>query len=109
IALLAAALGLSACGSGGPAVPKTVALANTARASANTVTVSPLPGTGDASASTQISFLGDAETTVSYIRVAGSLTGRHRGRLERYSTGTGESFLPARRFAAGERVSVTAR
>jgi hypothetical protein len=73
------------------------------------VTVSPLPGTPDASAATQISFLGPPGTTVSDVRVHGSRSGGHRGRLERYSTGTGESFLPARPFTPGETVTVSAR
>jgi hypothetical protein len=73
------------------------------------VTVSPLPGTPDASSATQISFLGGAGLTVSDVAVRGSLSGRHGGRLEAYSTGTGESFLPSRPFAPGERVDVSAR
>jgi hypothetical protein len=73
------------------------------------VTVSPLPGTPDASPSSQISFLGGPGTTVSDVRVLGSRSGRHAGRLEAYSTATGESFLPSRPFAPGERVRVSAR
>jgi arylsulfotransferase ASST len=73
------------------------------------VTVSPLPGTPDASSATQISFLGGPGTRVSDVAVRGSLSGRHGGRLQAYSTGTGESFLPSRAFAPGERVSVSAR
>jgi hypothetical protein len=73
------------------------------------VSVSPLPGTPDASSATQISFLGGAGTRVSDVAVRGSLSGRHGGRLEAYSTGTGESFLASRPFAPGERVSVSAR
>ena len=73
------------------------------------LTVSPLPGTPDASSTTQISFLSGPGTRVSDVAVRGSLSGRHGGRLEAYSTGTGESFLPSRPFAPGERVSVSAR
>jgi hypothetical protein len=80
-----------------------------AAAAAAPVTVSPLPGTLDASAQTQISFLGEPAADLHRISVLGSHTGAHSGRLEAYSTGEGASFLPTRRFAAGERVSVRAQ
>src|SRR5262249_7435637 len=48
-------------------------------------------------------------TSVGEVRVVGSRSGPHRGVLRRYSTDTGESFLPARPFLSGERVSVRAR
>lgn len=73
------------------------------------MTVSPLPGTKDASPETQVSFLGGKGTVVLKVHVVGSKTGRHEGRLEAYSTGTGESFLPAHRFRPGETVTVHAR
>ena len=73
------------------------------------VTVSPQLGTPDASPQTQVSFLGPAGTRVGDVRVVGSRTGVHSGVLEAYSTGTGESFLPKHPFAAGERVTVSAR
>src|ERR1700723_1146922 len=104
-----AAAALSACGAGEPSTP--VALgdqAAIAAAATNAVTVSPLPGTPDASPSTQISSLGGAGTQGSDVRVVGSRSGVHSGRLEAYSTGTGESFLPAKPFSAGERVTVHA-
>jgi hypothetical protein len=111
LAALGGALGLSACGGAGAAGP-TVLLADSASvaaAAADPITVSPLPDTPDASPATQISFLGPAGTTVGHVHVSGSRTGVHRGTLRGYSTGTGESFLPARPFAEGERVSVSAR
>jgi hypothetical protein len=73
------------------------------------VAVSPLPGTPDASPTTQISFLGPSGTHVASVRVVGSQSGTHSGRLEAYSTGTGESFLPSSHFTSGETVRVTAR
>ena len=76
---------------------------------AGAITVSPLPGTPDASPATQISFLGSAGTSVLAVQVRGSRSGLHSGRLERYSTGTGESLIPARPFMAGEHVRVSAR
>jgi hypothetical protein len=111
-ALLGAALfaaGVSSCG--GSATSASVALgdpAAVAAAAANAVTVSPLPGTPDASPNTQISFLGGPGTTVANVRVVGSRSGTHSGRLQAYSTGTGESFLPGKPFLAGERVTVHA-
>jgi hypothetical protein len=72
------------------------------------VTVSPGPDTRDASAATQISLLGVPAQELSAVTVAGSRTGRHPGRLLAYSQGDGASFVPARPFAEGERVSVSA-
>jgi hypothetical protein len=105
------AVAVGACGSSSApgAIPKTVRVADVAQAAVNPITVSPLPGTADASPSTQISFLGGAGTTVSDVHVVGSRSGGHGGKIEAYSTGTGESFIPTRPFVAGERVSVTAR
>ncbi len=103
------AVALSSCG--GSATSASIALgdeASIAAAAANPVTVSPLPGTPDASPSTQISFLGGAGTTVANVRVVGSHSGAHPGRLQAYSTGTGESFIPDKPFLAGERVTVHA-
>jgi hypothetical protein len=77
-------------------------------AAVNQVAVSPFPGTPDASPTTQISFVGPSGTSVSDVRVVGSSTGAHSGRLEKYSTGTGESFLVSRPFQPGEMVSVSA-
>ena len=111
LALASAVLALAGCASSGaadPKLPQSVPAADTAAAAANAITVSPLPGTSDASPSTQISFLGGAGTTVTNVKVVGSLSGSHSGRLEAYSTGTGESFLPAKAFTQGETVSVSA-
>jgi Arylsulfotransferase (ASST) len=106
----AAFAALAGCGAGAPAptVPQHIALANTAAAATNPITVSPLPGTPDASPHTQISFLGPSGTTVSGVKVVGSRSGSHDGRIEAYSTGTGESFLPAKPFEQGEHVTVSA-
>jgi Arylsulfotransferase (ASST) len=106
---LGAAVALSSCGDAAPSTG--VALgdpAAIAAAAANVVTVSPLPGTPDASPTTQISFLGGTGTQVSDVHVVGSRSGVHSGRLQAYSTGTGESFLPAKPFVSGERVTVHA-
>ncbi len=42
------------------------------------------------------------------MKVVGSISGGHGGKLEAYSTGTGASFLPVGRFAQGETVTVSA-
>ena len=107
-AAIAACIGLAACGSASPATPALLDTSATA-AVAGPVAVSPQPGTPDASPLTQISFLGPAGTHASDVRVVGSHSGTHAGVLRAYSTGTGESFLPAHQFAAGEHVTVSAK
>jgi hypothetical protein len=109
-AALTMAMVLCACGGASPATSDVFdASSAVSAAAANAVTVSPLPGTPDASPATQISFLGGPGTKVSGVHVVGSRSGVHGGRLEAYSTGTGESFLPAHSFQAGERVTVHAQ
>jgi hypothetical protein len=117
LAAAAAVAALCSCGGSDPTTDsgalegQAAALGNrayAAMAAANAVTVSPLPGTEDASPATQISFLGETGTQVTGVHVVGSRSGSHSGRLEAYSTGTGESFLPSRPFAPGERVTVHA-
>jgi hypothetical protein len=70
------------------------------------LTVSPMPGTPDASPTTQISMLPGPGTGIVAVRARGARSGLHRGALRRYSSGSGASFVPARRFAQGELVSV---
>jgi len=107
--LLVSALGLSACGRASSASSAVIdPQSAVSAAAANPVTVSPLPGTPDASPATQISFLGPSGTRVSQVHVVGSSSGVHGGSLRAYSTGTGESFLPGHPFHAGERVTVHA-
>ena len=107
---LIATVGICGCGGASPATSTVLDAESAATAAAaNPVAVSPLPGTADASPSTQISFLGGAGTRVSNVRVVGSQSGVHAGALRAYSTRTGASFLPSRPFLAGERVTVHAR
>jgi hypothetical protein len=73
------------------------------------VTVSPLPGSRDASPQTQVSFLGVPASELTVQSVVGTRTGAHSGRLRAYSQGDGASFVPSRPFAEGERVTVRAR
>jgi hypothetical protein len=84
------------------------AVSAAAAAPAPAVTISPLPGTPDATPSTQISFLGATASELHDISVVGSRSGAHTGRLDSYETEAGASFLPARGFDEGERVTVTA-
>jgi hypothetical protein len=72
------------------------------------VTVSPEPDSRDASVSTQISMLGAPARELVHVRVAGSQSGAHTGRLIAYSQGDGASFVPSDPFVQGERVSVHA-
>jgi hypothetical protein len=110
LAPLSCAVALGACGSASPARSAVLSGAVSVRAAAaNPVAVSPFPGTADASPTSQISFLGPHGTRVSQVRVRGSRSGAHAGVLRAYSTGTGESFLPAHPFLPGERVTVRAR
>ncbi len=73
------------------------------------LTLSPVPGSRDASPQTQISFLGAPARAIGGISVVGSRSGPHSGRLAAYSQGDGASFLPSRPFVEGERVTVRAR
>jgi hypothetical protein len=99
VALLGAVLGPAGRAAATPAQATTVAPA---------VTISPLPGTPDATPSTQISFLGAPASALHDITVVGSRSGAHSGRLAGYATAAGASFLPSRGFDEGEQVTVTA-
>jgi hypothetical protein len=83
-------------------------LAVTATA-ASAVTISPLNGTPDASPGTQISFLGAPAKQISHVSVVGSRSGGHSGSLRSYASAAGASFIPARGFVEGERVTASAR
>lgn len=111
--LAAAALCAGLCGCGESVFSSADAASVTptrelAEAKANAVAVSPIPGTEDASPYTQISFLGPTGTKVSNVSVVGSHSGNHSGKLRRYSTGTGESFLLNKPLTPGEQVAVHA-
>jgi hypothetical protein len=71
------------------------------------VSVFPSPGSRVASPQTQIVFRGIPIGSVGTIRVTGSRSGAHKGRVLADSDGRGGSFLPSKPFAAGERVTVT--
>lgn len=74
-----------------------------------TLAVSPLPGSFDASPSTQISLLGLPAHDILGVAVDASRTGPHPGRLRAYSQGDGASFLPSTAFVPGDVVTVRIR
>jgi len=76
--------------------------------SARAVTISPLPGTPDASPSTQISFLGTPADEIHDVSVIGSRSGAHSGSLRPYDSAPGASFIPKAGFSEGEQVRVSA-
>jgi len=90
-----------------PCVPR--ALNRSAVLPGTSLAVSPLPDSYDASPHTQISLLGAPTGALSGVRVSGSRTGRHSGRLEAYSQGDGASFVPSKPFDSGETVNVRGR
>jgi hypothetical protein len=108
LALARLGLAATALAAHAPAPACTPATLNTSALLEGVVSVSPLPGSRDASPQTQISFLGVPSSELGAVSVSGSRTGAHPGKLAAYSQGDGASFLPARPFAEGERVSVHA-
>lgn len=80
--------------------------ASAATAGASAVTVSPMPGTPDASPQTQISVLGVPRAQISSIRVTGSSSGLVRGAFHAYSGRRGASFVLSRPLTQGEQVRV---
>jgi Arylsulfotransferase (ASST) len=106
LALAAGPLALTASASPAPAcAPATIG--RSAALAHGAVTVSPAPGSLDASYLTQISFLGAPPGSLSHLSVVGSRSGSHTGRLAAYSQGDGQSFLPSRPFTQGEQVTVS--
>jgi hypothetical protein len=82
------------------------ALVAAAPASAQDVSVYPQPGTLSASPTTQLSFRGVAPASLGTISVRGSRSGTHAGRIRAHSDGQGASWIPRKRFASGETVTV---
>ena len=73
---------------------------------AGAVSAYPAPGVLTASSTTQISFRGVVPDALGEIDVTGSRSGRHAGRVLAHSDGKGASFVPGKRFRAGECVTV---
>ena len=63
---------------------------------AGRLTISPAPGTPDASPQTQVSVLGVRPARIASVRVVGATSGAHPRRLRPYSRHRGASFVPAR-------------
>ena len=91
-----------------PAAPRCTptTLNRSAVLTGSNLAVSPLPDSYDASPDTQISLLGAPLDALSDVRVQGSESGSHSGRVRGYSQGDGASFVPSRPFRPGERVTV---
>jgi hypothetical protein len=83
-----------------------ISLLSAGAASAATVSVFPIPGGQVASPQTQIVFRGLPARQLGQVRVSGSHSGSHSGRLSPDSDGDGASFLPAKPFTPGEQVMV---
>jgi hypothetical protein len=110
--VLLAALALAPAAAASPHAPPTAPRCTPATINASDVlpgtqlSVSPLPGSYDASPDTQISFLGVPAAEITHVTVTGSRTGAHSGVLRAYSQGDGASFLSVHPFAPGETVTV---
>jgi hypothetical protein len=70
--------------------------------------VLPFPGTPDASPQTEIEFPSLSPLQLRSVAVAGSRSGVHEGQLSALPHGRGTAFIPRRRFASSERVTVHA-
>lgn len=82
------------------------ALCGPSSAAGATVYTFPIPGSRVASPYTQIVFRGVPASRLGAIFVSGSRSGAHSGRVKADSDGDGGSFLPFKRFTAGETVTV---
>jgi Arylsulfotransferase (ASST) len=80
-----------------------------AQAALVSVSVFPVPGSRYNRPVTQIAFRGVSPDAIGHVRVVGSRSGVHIGRVEADSDGQGASFLPYKPFAPGETVTVSTR
>src|SRR5438270_6219009 len=87
-----------------------VARAATSAVSSSTqgLDVLPFPDTPDAAPSTNIDFPAVAPSQIAAVKVVGSRSGPHPGRLSAQPSGQGTAFSPSTPFSPGERVSVSA-
>ena len=70
--------------------------------------VIPFPGTPDAAPGTTIIFSSLKPSEIAAVKVTGSRSGAHSGRLSALPSGAGTAFTPDERFTPGERVDVRA-
>ncbi len=73
------------------------------------VSVFPIAGSRYNRPAAQIAFRGVSPGAIGRLRVVGSRSGAHRGRVKADSDREGASFLPDKPFAAGETVTVSTR
>jgi hypothetical protein len=71
------------------------------------ISVYPFPGSKYSVPRTQIAFRGLPARNIGPLRVVGSRSGAHGGRIIADSDGQGGSFIPSKPFTAGETVTVT--
>lgn len=88
--------------------PSATAVAPHAITASSALAVIPFPGTPDASLASQVIFSALRPSELRRVTVFGSRTGIHSGRLATLPAGAGTAFVPARRFASHEQVTVTA-
>src|SRR5215211_1296422 len=72
------------------------------------VSVFPNYRTVAASADTAITIRGAGASDLDGVEISGSRSGRHQGRWQAHPDGGGATFVPARPFTHGERVTVDA-
>src|SRR5437870_1776665 len=77
-------------------------------AGAVAVPASPAPARRGGARQAQMSFEGVPAGQITVPSVRGAKSGSHSGRLAAYSQHDGASFVPARAFGEGERVTVRA-
>jgi hypothetical protein len=107
--VLVTALAATTTAVAGLAVPGTAQARSRVADRAPALTISPQPGTLDASPATQISILGAAPRQIRSVRVIGSLSGVHAGALRAYSGNRGASFALEKPLSQGEKVAVQIR
>jgi hypothetical protein len=76
------------------------------RAATPAVSVFPIAGAQVAAPQTQITFRGVSPGHIGSVSVTGTKSGAHAGRIAGDSDGQGGSFIPAKPFTPGERVTV---
>jgi outer membrane protein assembly factor BamB len=107
-------IGLAACGSDKPQSPAAPLPSNhtlpESRDSGHDgrgVSVFPVPSSRYGTPGTQITFRGTRPSRIGDVKVVGSRSGQHEGRIVADSDGRGASFVPVKSFVPGETVTVS--
>ena len=108
IAGLVGAAGAIPAAVGVAASARSRASAHGATSSAQKLDVLPFPGTPDAAPAADIIFPAASTSQIASVAAVGSRSGLHPGHLSAQPAGNGSAFYPARPFAPGERVTVSA-